>query len=162
MGCCGEDFSNRCPGSQLSQQFKKNVLLRQTRNSPWHQGANSKVHGVWEPALHGAGCWSVQLLLGRLEAWLPRAHKKRKGHKEKAQRPTEGWRTYMHRKRTHCVQRKFNNFPISLDCGNSAFPGNNYAIFSIFIIQFVTGCLRGLSTISFKQHLTTNTSPHVI
>lgn len=29
MGCCGEDFSNRWPGSQLSQQFKKNVLRRQ-------------------------------------------------------------------------------------------------------------------------------------
>lgn len=69
---------------------------------------------------------------------------------------------HTHRKRAHCVQRKFSNFPSSLDCGNFAFPGNNYAIFSIFIIQFVTGCLRRLSTISFKQHLTTNTSPHVI
>ena len=61
----------------------------------------------------------------------------------------------------HFVSKKFSNFPSSLNCGNSAFPGNKYAIFNIFIIQFVTGCLMRVSTISFKQNPTTNTSPHV-
>lgn len=55
MGCCGEDFSNRCPLRQLSQQFKKNALRRQNCNNPRHQGANYEVHGMWETALHGTG-----------------------------------------------------------------------------------------------------------
>lgn len=41
--------------NQISQQFKKNVLQRQTCHNPRHQGANDEVHGVQEAALQGGG-----------------------------------------------------------------------------------------------------------
>lgn len=62
----------------------------------------------------------------------------------------------------HFVSKKLNNFPSLLNCGNSAFPGSKYVIFNLFfIIQFVIGCLMGVSTITCKQNPTRNSSPHV-
>lgn len=52
----------------------------------------------------------------------------------------------------HFVSRKFSNFPSSLNCGNSDFPRNKYAIFNIFMILFVTGCPLRAPTINFKQN----------
>lgn len=143
--------------------FKK-VLPRQTHTNQRCWGTNYEVQEEQETVFHINGQWSVQRLLGlgRLETWLLGAGRRKKGHKKKS-RETHGRMKNTHKKkRARCIQRKFNNFPSSLDCGNFAFPGNNYAILSIFIIQFVTSCLGRPSTISFKQHLTTNTSPHVI
>lgn len=50
------------------------------------------------------------------------------------------------------VSKNFSDFPSSVNCENSAFPENKYAIFNIFIILFVTGCPLRVSTINFKQN----------
>lgn len=69
MGCCGEDFSNRHPLSQLSQQFKKNVLERQTRNNTLYQEQTTRFLGyrrllfMMEPGISsaaaGEAAWSL-------------------------------------------------------------------------------------------------------
>lgn len=93
-------------------------------------------------AIHPAATWEQGP-----ETFLGAGRRRTDCHK-KAQGAMEGWRT----KKQHIVSKASSTiFPARWIVGTFAFPGNNYAIFSFFIIQFVTGCLRRLSTIGFKQ-----------
>ena len=141
-----------CRESLLSSHINGNLFHNDKPTTARNSGEQN-VRSAHGETIHSAATWvhGPETSLG--------ASRKRMDCHKKAQGPIEGWRT----KKQHIVSKESSTiFPARWIVGTLLFQGITMLFLGFFIIQFVTGCLRRLSTIGFKQHLTTNTSPHVI